>query len=237
MIYIANVTRSTIWSDNQVLTAAALNGEFNNLLNALNIVNADISASAAIVFSKLDSATVAGVTASQTLTNKTLTTPTITSSASPNPTAIGQLAYDNVTHTLQIGDGSATRTIPDTDQPQTLINKTLTKPTINGSVQGLTADSDSGTITFNLSTSNIHSVTLGGNRTLALSNASVGQVFILRLIQDGSGGRTVSWFSTIHWVGGSAPTLTTTASHWDTIGFICTASNVFDGYIVGANLS
>lgn len=49
----ATVTRTTTWSDNQVLTASALNGEFNNLLNALAIVNADISASAAIASSKL----------------------------------------------------------------------------------------------------------------------------------------------------------------------------------------
>lgn len=49
----ANVTRTTIWSDNQVLTAAALNGEFNNLLNSPNIVNADISAGAAIAPSKI----------------------------------------------------------------------------------------------------------------------------------------------------------------------------------------
>lgn len=47
------VNRSTIWSDNQVLTAAALNGEFNNLLNAPAIVNADISAGAAIAPSKI----------------------------------------------------------------------------------------------------------------------------------------------------------------------------------------
>lgn len=50
----ANVTRTTTWSDNQVLTASALNGEFNNLLNSLALVNADISASAAIVYSKLN---------------------------------------------------------------------------------------------------------------------------------------------------------------------------------------
>lgn len=47
------MTRTTVWSDGQILSAAALNGEFNNLLNALNIVNADISAGAAIAPSKI----------------------------------------------------------------------------------------------------------------------------------------------------------------------------------------
>lgn len=49
----ASPTRTTVWSDNQSLTAAALNGEFNHLLDAINIVNADISGSAAIAYTKL----------------------------------------------------------------------------------------------------------------------------------------------------------------------------------------
>jgi hypothetical protein len=100
----------------------------------------------------------------------------------------------------------------------------------------LTQD-DAATVQFDISIADIQSVTLGGNRTLAVTNAKVGDRFILRLIQDGTGSRTVTWFSTIHWAGGSAPTLTTTASHWDDFGFICVADNVFDGLIVGQNLS
>jgi hypothetical protein len=48
------VTRTTTFVDGNVLTASALNGEFNNLLNAPNIVNADISSNAAIAYSKLN---------------------------------------------------------------------------------------------------------------------------------------------------------------------------------------
>lgn len=112
---------------------------------------------------------------------------------------------------------------------------TISKPTLNGSIQALTADSDGATITFNLSASNIHSVTLGGNRNLAVSNASVGQCFIIRIIQGG-GSNTVGWFSTIKWPAGTTPTLTTTAGKTDVFGFICTSSGNFDGFIVGQNL-
>lgn len=49
----AQVTRTTNWISGQVLTASALNTEFDNLLNSLNIVNADISASADITPSKI----------------------------------------------------------------------------------------------------------------------------------------------------------------------------------------
>ena len=119
---------------------------------------------------------------------------------------------------------------------QSLSNKTLTKPTVNGSVQALTTDSDGATVTFDMSASNVHQVTLAGNRILVVSNTSTGQLFIIKLIQDGSGSRTVTWFSTIKWAGGTTPTLTTTASKADTFGFIVTGSNTFDGFIIGQNI-
>jgi len=54
-------------------------GDVMDLVTPLysDIDNSNIAASAGIVFSKLDSTTVAGVTATQTLQNKTLTTPII----------------------------------------------------------------------------------------------------------------------------------------------------------------
>lgn len=97
-------------------------------------------------------------------------------------------------------------------------------------------DSDGATITFDLSLSNKHRVTLGGNRTLALSNPVGGQAFTIRLEQDGGGPRTVTWFSTIKWAGGAAPTLTTTANKADTFLFIRTGTDTYDGFIVGQDI-
>ena len=97
-------------------------------------------------------------------------------------------------------------------------------------------NTDGTTVTFDLDVANTHSVTLGGNRTLALSNSDAGQKFIIRLTQDGTGSRTVTWFSTIKWAGGVAPTLTTTANKTDVFGFICTSAGNYDGFVVGYNL-
>lgn len=108
--------------------------------------------------------------------------------------------------------------------------------TMAQTIQTITAATDASTVTFDLSLGNIHTVTLGGNRTLALSNASTGQCFILRLLQDGTGSRTVTWFTTIKWPDATAPTLTTTASKADVFGFICTGSGTYDAFIVGQNL-
>jgi len=95
---------------------------------------------------------------------------------------------------------------------------------------------DGATVTFDVSDGNFQTVTLGGNRTLAISNAKVGQVFMLRLVQDGTGSRTVIWFPTIKWAGGAAPTLTTTASKADIVGFVVTSSGNYEGFIVGQNI-
>lgn len=95
---------------------------------------------------------------------------------------------------------------------------------------------DGATVTFDLSDGNKQLVVLGGNRTLALSNVTTGQVFMLKLTQDATGSRTVTWFSTISWAGGSAPTLTATASKSDVFGFIQTGTNTYDGFIIGQNI-
>lgn len=93
------------------------------------------------------------------------------------------------------------------------------------------------TATLNLAAGNVHAVTMpAGNITLAITGATVGQCFILELTQDSGGSRTVTWFSTIKWAGGTAPTLTTTASKRDTFGFRVTGSGTYDGYIVGQSL-
>jgi hypothetical protein len=95
---------------------------------------------------------------------------------------------------------------------------------------------DGATVTFDLTTYKKQRVTLGGNRTLALSNVSAGDTFILSLIQDGTGSRTVTWFSTIKWADGVTPTLTTTINKADVFGFIQTSTNNYYGFIVGQNL-
>ena len=97
--------------------------------------------------------------------------------------------------------------------------------------------STTSTTTFDWSVSNIHSLTLStATTTLAFSNPVSGKAVITRLGQDGIGGRRVVFPSTIYWAGGTAPTLTSTASKTDVVGFLCTASGFYDGYIVGQNI-
>ena len=100
----------------------------------------------------------------------------------------------------------------------------------------LKSNTDASTITFDLDEASTHTVTLGDNRTLAISNEDAGQKFIINLVQDGTGSRTVTWFSTIKWAGGSAPTLTTTANKADSFGFLCTGTDAYYGFVIGQNI-
>ena len=97
--------------------------------------------------------------------------------------------------------------------------------------------SGGGTATLDLSLGNLHFITMpAGNITIALSNAVNGQVFMVRILQDSVGSRTVTWFTTIKWAGGTAPTLTTTASKADVLGFVVTSSGNYDGFVIGQNI-
>lgn len=118
-------------------------------------------------------------------------------------------------------------------------NPTIAKPVMNATnpTAQTYSPSASGTATLDLSLSNQHYITMpAGNITVALSNDTNNQVFVVSILQDATGSRTVTWFSTIRWAGGSAPTLTTTASKRDVFGFIRTGSGTYDGFVIGKNI-
>jgi len=98
------------------------------------------------------------------------------------------------------------------------------------------SQADASTITFNLSTRKIWTVTLGGNRVLALSNVDLNVPFVVRLKQDATGSRTVTWWSGIKWPANTAPTLSTTANAIDVFQFIPTATGEYDGIFVAFGL-
>ena len=89
-----------------------------------------------------------------------------------------------------------------------------------------------GTTTIDMDTSDNWIITMGGNTTIGdPSNEKLGQTGSIWLVQDGTGSRTAAWNSAFKWVGGTAPTLTTTASMIDRVDYIVKAAGEINAVI------
>ena len=98
------------------------------------------------------------------------------------------------------------------------------------------APAGAGTTTIDLSLGGIFRVTMPATtQTLAISNATVGQCFIVEIVNSTDQG-VLTWFSTIRWPGDSVPTLTGTNTKVDCFGFRVTSAGNYLGYTVGMNL-
>ena len=76
-------------------------------------------------------------------------------------------------------------------------------------------------VTLDFANAQMFSLTLGTNTNLNRpNNLTVGQSGTIFLVQDGTGSRTLSYSSVFDFVGGTAPTLTTTASAVDRIDYV-----------------
>lgn len=109
----------------------------------------------------------------------------------------------------------------------TLDNKTSTRGKIT---IGTTADSAN--IIIDLTTKTVHNITLAGNRTLSVTAGQTGNRFFVSFTQDGTGGRSVTWFDTITWLTADT-SMNTTAGEKTLYGFLITGTDTYFGFLVG----
>jgi hypothetical protein len=130
--------------------------------------------------------------------------------------------------TGKIGNSQVTASKVDTTEVAVLGTAQEYTRTHNFNATTLT---DGATISWDLSQNQVCKVTLAGNRTInAPTNAVEGATYVLVLIQDASGSRTVTWNAAYKFSAGIAPTLTTTAGRADVITFICIGSVLYGTY-------
>jgi hypothetical protein len=110
---------------------------------------------------------------------------------------------------------------------------TLTNPTVTNYVETPFTANSSTAITLALTNGTVQIITLTGNATITMPTATSGKSFILFLKQDATGSRTVTW-STVKWPGGTAPTITSTASKQDIFSFFADGTNWY-GVTVSQN--
>lgn len=127
------------------------------------------------------------------------------------------LMYDNTTLKWRLVASGQTDT-----QPQTLTNKTLTRPTITNAAETHLPLTDAATIAWNADSGGHADVTLGGNRTLgAMTNPRQGATYILNVTQDGTGGRTLAFNAIYKFPDGIAYSIGTTAGARTKLTFEC----------------
>jgi hypothetical protein len=191
------------------------------------IVNADISAGAAITYNKLQDVSA---------TNKLLGR----SSAGAGDieeitcTAAGRALLDDADTTAQRATLGVEIGVDvqayDADTAKTDVVQTFTAAQ-RGSVTALT---DAATIAVNFASSNFFSVTLNGNRTLANpSNIVAGQSGAIFITQDAvTGGRTLAYGTYWDFPGGITPTLSTATSAVDVLVYMVRSATSVVGYLV-----
>jgi hypothetical protein len=173
-----------------------------------------------------------------TVTSVGLTMPSGFSVGSSPVTTSGTIAVTTSLSGVLKGTGSGfTAAVAGTDYvtptgSETLTNKTLTNPTITNYTE-TTFTANTGTaLTLDLANGTIQVLTLTGNATITLPTATAGKSFLVQL-KTGAGSFTCS-FNAVKWPGGTAPTVTSTASRMDIFSFFADGTNWY-GTTVGQN--
>lgn len=104
-----------------------------------------------------------------------------------------------------------------------LTTPTLTNPTVTNYTETRFTANSGTSITLNLANGTLQDITLTGSPTITMPTASAGKSFLL-MLRTGTGSYTVTW-STVKWPGGTAPTVTTTASRMDIYSFVSDGTN------------
>lgn len=88
---------------------------------------------------------------------------------------------------------------------------------------------DAASISWDASTNQVTSVTIADSRTMAApTNMVDGAVYVITVIQDGTGGYTMSWNAVFKFAGATAPVVTATANARDTFVFISDGTNMYE---------
>ena len=123
-----------------------------------------------------------------------------------------------------------------TTDSQTVTNKTVEAGVFtNGYTEELVTANTGTAYTINLANGSVQYLTLTGNCTYTFPTPVAGVSFTLIQRQDGTGGRTVTWPSTVDWPGAVAPTLTSTANRVDKFIFTAIDGSNWLGSNAGQN--
>ena len=163
------------------------------------------------------------LTGTQTLTNKTLTSPKINEDVVVTSTATELNILDGVTATAAELNYSDLATLGTSAASKVLTANANNLTTISGAVLN-TEDTltDASSIVWNVINSPVAKVTLTANRAMAAptgTGIAAGQMISVLVIQDAGGTNTLTWNAVYEFPSDTAPTLTSTGNLGDLFSF------------------
>jgi len=204
----SNVLASSLTSVGTLATLTVTAAIVGSVTGSSGSTTGNAATATALATSRNINGTAFNGTANITVTAdaSTLTSATLASGVTASSlTSVGSLAALTMAGTVSMADNVIGR-------PRfTDYAETYSAPTIS-----------SGTLTLNIENGNVFRVSLNANiTTLTISNPSgTGNACSFTLIFDADGtARTVTWPAAVKWPGGTAPTLTSTASRSDMFVF------------------
>ena len=146
-------------------------------------------------------------------------------------TGVGiQMLYDGTTWQVYAQAGAFSSSFTGTGSvvlatSPTITTATLVNPTITNYTETTVTANTSTAYTIDNTNGTLQILTLTGNCTFTFPTATAGKSFTLFLKQDATGSRTVTWPASVKWPGGTAPTITATASKADKYVFTADGSS------------
>jgi trimeric autotransporter adhesin len=212
-------TRITSVSDFAVALSATMATSISNSNSAITALSATMATS----ISNSNSAITA---LSATMATSIGTANTRITSVSDYAVALSATLATSVASRLPLAGGTITGTVSaqEVDVSSLGIGTVAgaKRLTMNGAAVAQYASlTDGATIAVNFNTAQNFIIQLAGNRTLENpTNCVAGQTGSIVIVQDGTGGRTLSYGTSWNFIGGTAPTLSTGISAVDRIDYI-----------------
>ena len=141
------------------------------------------------------------------------------------------LSYGN--YTTGVGSGAADVAVSVGADLNLTNNNVINIQTLDFNQEYANPASGSGTVNINWQLGARQNITLTGSPTFTFTNPIGISSLLFRLIQDGSGNRTVTWPASVNWVGGAPPTLSTSGNSVDMISLYWNGISYYATYGIG----